>query len=84
MEIQYYIGLRTPNLVDTGEIVQMIQNQNSIPTYTGRYVLLSELTPTEQLWSRYHDTRGTSNTSANSGTHDTSATRPVNSWLVNI
>ena len=79
MEIQYYIGLRTPNLVHTGEIVQMIQNQNSIPTYTGRYVLLLELTPVEQMLSRYHDTKRTSNTSANSGTHDTSATRPVNS-----
>ena len=79
MEIQYYIWLRTPNLVHTGEIVQMIQNQNSIPTYTGSYVLLLELTPVEQVWSRYHYTRGTSNTSANSGTHDTSATRPVNS-----
>ena len=37
MEIQYYIWLGTPNLVRTGEIVQTIQNQNSIPIYTGRY-----------------------------------------------
>ena len=37
MEIQYYIWLGTPNPVRTGEIVQMTQNQNLIPIYTGRY-----------------------------------------------
>ena len=37
MEIQYYIWLGTPNLVRTGKIVQMIQNKNLVPIYTGKY-----------------------------------------------
>ena len=37
MEIQHYIWLGTPNLVCTGEIVQMTQNQNLIPICTGRF-----------------------------------------------
>ena len=36
MEIQHYIWLGTPNLVCTGEIVQMTQNQNLIPICTIR------------------------------------------------